>query len=174
MLIVLVGLGLVGVFSDRLDTDRVSGTDDDVVLDVATVVVVIDGDTIELDIGGTTERVRLIGIDTPETVSPSVPDQCYGAEASAALTELLPPGTEVTIERDREARDRYGRLLLYVTRRSDDLAVNLWLVSNGFADVVIYPPNDSLEGPLLVALADAQAQPIGLWAHCDGPDQPLE
>ena len=94
----------------------------------ATVVRVVDGDTIDLRFGGTTERVRLIGIDTPETVKPNTPVQCYGPEASAHTKALLPKGTAVTVERDLEPRDTYGRLLLYVHRAADQLFVNLDLV----------------------------------------------
>ena len=76
---------------------------------------VVDGDTIDVELGGHAERVRLLGIDTPETDEPGKPVQCYGKEASAAhQAELLPAGTAVRLERDVEARDRYGRLLAYV------------------------------------------------------------
>src|SRR3954451_24306016 len=77
----------------------------------ATIVRVIDGDTVDVTIGGRDEHVRLIGIDTPETKKPNTPIQCYGPEASAFTEELLPPGTPVRVERDVEARDDYGRLL---------------------------------------------------------------
>ena len=82
----------------------------------ATVTRVIDGDTIVVALGGHDERVRLIGIDTPETVSPVKPVQCYGKQASNHTKALLPPGTAVRLVRDVEARDVYGRLLAYVYR----------------------------------------------------------
>ncbi len=70
--------------------------------------------------------MRLIGIDTPETRRPPTsPSQCFGPEASARTTELLPAGTVVRLERDVEARDRYDRLLAYVYRVADGLFVNL-------------------------------------------------
>ena len=93
----------------------------------ATVVRVIDGDTIDADIGGRDERVRLIGIDTPETKKPNTPIQCYGPEASDFTKHTLPAGTRILIVRDLEARDDYGRLLAYVYRSSDGLFVNLEL-----------------------------------------------
>src|SRR4051794_30500426 len=89
----------------------------------ATVVRVIDGDTVVLDIGGSEEHVRLIGIDTPETKKPDHPVECFGPEASARTTELLPKGTAVRLERDVEPRDRFDRLLAYVYRASDDLFI---------------------------------------------------
>ena len=66
----------------------------------ATVVRVVDGDTIDVTVDGTEERVRLIGIDTPETVKPNTPVECFGPEASAHTKELLPAGTPVYLERD--------------------------------------------------------------------------
>jgi micrococcal nuclease len=135
---------------------------------------VVDGDTVDLDIGGQRERVRLLGIDAPESVHPSVPVQCFGPEASAALVELLPPGSTVRIERDTEPRDRYGRLLLYLFRAEDDLPVNRWLVANGLADTAFYEPNTSRALELTRARADARSRGAGLWSACDGPDQPLD
>ena len=142
--------------------------------DRATVERVIDGDTIDLRIGSVTERVRLIGIDTPESVAPHIPDQCFGAEATSALAELLPAGTEVDISRDVEARDRYGRLLLYLHRADDGLFVNHWLVASGFAAAVSYEPNTTHRIVLAEAERQATAARVGLWGTCDGPDQPLD
>jgi micrococcal nuclease len=143
-------------------------------VDEAVVVEVIDGDTVDLDIAGARERVRLLGVDAPESVHPSVPVQCFGVEASAALVELLPPGSIVRLERDVEARDRYDRLLLYVYRAADDLPVNLWLVRNGLADIAVYEPNTAHAPELTKARGEARAGGTGLWGACDGPDQPLD
>ena len=142
--------------------------------DVAVVVAVVDGDTVELDFDGHRERVRLLGIDAPESVHPSVPVQCFGAEAAAGLAGLLPSGSEVRVERDIEARDRYDRLLLYLYRAEDQVFVNRWLVANGLADTSFYAPNTSRASELTRARAVARANTIGLWGHCDGPDQPLD
>ncbi len=76
-------------------------------------------------IDGRKEKVRLIGIDTPETKKPDTPVQCFGPEASAYTAALVPVGTKVHLERDAEARDVYGRLLAYVYRADDGLFVNL-------------------------------------------------
>lgn len=135
---------------------------------------VIDGDTVELDFAGGRERVRLLGVDAPESVHPSVPVQCFGREASSALAEMLTAGTEVRVERDAEARDRYDRLLLYLYRADDDLFVNRWLVANGLADTSFYQPNTAHSVELTRARSTARAGGIGLWGSCDGPDQPLE
>ena len=118
----------------------------------ATVVKVIDGDTIDLRFGDTIERVRLIGIDTPETVKPNTPVQCYGPEASAHTKSLLPKGTAVTVERDLEPRDTYGRLLLYVHRAADQLFVNLDLAQGGFARALTIPPNTAHQADFAAAI----------------------
>lgn len=142
--------------------------------ETATVEFVIDGDTVDLIIDGQEERVRLIGIDTPETKARDTPIQCFGEEASAALRGLLPIGSTVRIERDDEPRDRFGRLLLYLYRVDDDLFINRWMVENGFANAVSYRPNITFEAEFRAVEAEAQSAGRGLWASCDGPDQPLD
>lgn len=134
----------------------------------ATVVEVIDGDTITVTIGPHTEHVRLLGVDTPETVHPTKPVECFGPEASAFTADLLPPGTGVRLERDREVRDHFGRLLAYVHRADDGLFVNLELVERGFADVLVIAPNDAYAPVLRVAAAAAREAPVGRWAACGG------
>ncbi len=139
----------------------------------ATVERVVDGDTIDVLIGSRRETVRLIGIDTPESVAPNRPVQCFGKEASQHLEALLPAGTEITLVRDVEDRDVYQRLLGYVVRSHDGLFVNLELVAAGFAAVLNYPPNDHYASVLARAEADAVAADRGLWGHCGGADVPL-
>jgi micrococcal nuclease len=135
---------------------------------------VIDGDTIEIIIGSSRERVRLLGIDAPESVHPTVPEQCFGAEASAAMASLLSPGAEVHVERDQQARDHFGRLLLYVIRSADGLNINLWMVEQGLVDTAFYEPNVHYRSDLTAAKRRARRHNRGLWAACDGPDQPLQ
>lgn len=132
----------------------------------ATVTHVVDGDTIELAIGAGTERARLLGIDTPETVKPDAPVECFGPEASARTKELLPPGTGVLVQRDREPRDRYGRLLLYVWRRRDGLFVNEALVREGYARPLSISPNTARRAALSAASNAARTGGDGLWAAC--------
>ena len=139
----------------------------------ATVERVVDGDTISVMIGDRLETVRLIGIDTPESVAPTRPVQCFGKEASLHLEAMLPAGTEITLVRDVEARDAYDRLLGYVVRSGDGLFVNLELVAAGYAAVLNYPPNDHYADVLARAEADAVAAGRGLWSACGGPDVPL-
>ena len=139
-----------------------------------TVVRVVDGDTVDVRLGGTTERIRLIGVDTPESLARDRPVQCFGAEASAATEALLPQGTEVRLERDEVTRDRYGRLLAYVWRTDDDLLVNLALVEGGFADAVTFGDNEAVHQVLAAAEARARSDGVGLWSACGGPDVDIE
>ena len=134
---------------------------------------VVDGDTFTVKIGGRSEPVRLLGIDTPESVARTRPVQCYGEEASLRLAELLPVGTDVTLVRDIEARDAYNRLLAYVVRSDDELFVNLKLVDEGYAAILNYPPNDHYADVLQRAESAARAAGRGLWSACGGPDVPL-
>jgi micrococcal nuclease len=135
----------------------------------ATVVRVVDGDTLVVDLGGREATVRLIGIDTPETVDRDAPVECYGAEASARLGELLPPGTAVRLVRDVEPRDVYDRLLAYVHRASDGLVVNVSLVADGFAAERHLPPNTALRPDIERAEQAARGAGLGLWGACGGP-----
>lgn len=123
---------------------------------------VVDGDTVI--VGG--ERVRLIGIDAPESVKPDSPVECYGPEASVALTRLLPRGTPVILEYDIERRDRFDRTLAYVWLADSARLVNTVLVGQGFATVATFPPNVKHLGDLEVAEDEARAADRGLWAAC--------
>ena len=132
----------------------------------------VDGDTVVVRIGGATESVRLIGIDTPESVSEDVPVECFGPESKARLAELLPRGTQVRLERDVEARDQYDRLLAYVYRAEDGVFVNLLLVQEGYAEAFPYRPNAAHQVELEAAEQQARAAQRGLWPVCGGTDTP--
>jgi micrococcal nuclease len=129
------------------------------------VVRVVDGDTVRVRLAGGTERVRLIGIDTPETVKPDTPVQCYGRAASAEAHRLL-DGRDVRLVADVESRDRYGRLLAYVYRRPDMLFVNAELARRGFARQLTVPPNVRHADEFRRLVAEARAAGRGLWRAC--------
>jgi micrococcal nuclease len=135
---------------------------------------VVDGGTIVVDLDGRSEKIRLLGIDTPETKSPTKPVQCYGKEASTHTSDLLTPGTEVRLERDVEERDTYGLMLAYVYRASDGLFVNLELARDGFASLLTYQPNVAHVGELSAAVDDARSRQAGLWGQCGGPGVPAQ
>ena len=139
----------------------------------ATVVEVIDGDTIAVHLGGSRVSVRLIGIDTPEKTGGYLPAECGGDAATRRTYELLPPGTEVLLQRDEELYDRYDRLLAYVYRAADGLFVNRYLVLDGYAGTMHFEPNTEHRALLDAAEADARAAGRGIWTDCGGPDRPL-
>jgi endonuclease YncB( thermonuclease family) len=129
-----------------------------------TVVRVVDGDTILVrGPGGRTEDVRLIGIDTPETVDPRRPVGCFGPEASAYAKHLL-GGRRVLLRYDRELHDRYGRFLAYVWRSG--VFVNARLVELGYARAFPFPPNTAHEALFAALERRAAIAGRGLWAAC--------
>ncbi|MXV89315.1 MAG: thermonuclease family protein [Acidimicrobiia bacterium] len=141
----------------------------------AEVVRVVDGDTIAVVFeGGRTENVRLIGIDTPEKPGGNLPAECFGAEATAFTSVLLPPGTPVLLTGGAETRDVYDRLLAYVHRSTDGLLVNMALAREGYAAALSIAPNTDYSGHFAGAVEAARAENLGLWAACGGPDTPLE
>jgi micrococcal nuclease len=136
----------------------------------ARVVRVIDGDTIEVSIEGQDEDVRYIGVDTPETVKPDTPVQCYGPQASAENHRLV-DGRTVRLVFDRERRDVYGRLLAYVYTRARGGAgksgfVNATLVRDGYARTLTIPPNTAHVSQLGRLQARAGRAGRGLWGIC--------
>jgi micrococcal nuclease len=132
----------------------------------ATMKRVVDGDTIDIAIGGNTERVRLIGINTPETKHPTKGMECFGQEASAYTEQLLPKGTKLRVERDIEARDKYGRLLLYVYIENSNVFVNLDLVLQGYARPMVFEPNTAHKADFAQAATQAELRNVGLWQAC--------
>jgi len=123
---------------------------------------VIDGDTVEIEGGA---RVRLIGIDTPETVDPRKPVQCFGIQASDYAKSLL-TGVAVKLEKDVEDKDKYNRLLRYIYL-ADGTFVNLKLVAEGYASAYPYPPNIAHATEFKTAQANARMAGLGLWSACN-------
>lgn len=132
----------------------------------ATVTHHVDGDTVDVDIDGREERLRLIGVDTPETKKRDTPIECFGPEASAFTEELLPVGTPVRIERDVVGRDDYGRLLGYLYRSEDGIFVNYELMRQGYAQTLSIAPNDAHAELFADAALAAEADGAGLWTAC--------
>lgn len=129
----------------------------------ATVLDVIDGDTLRIQIEGKTEKVRIIGIDTPETVDPRKPVQCFGKEASARLKELL-TGKAIELENNpAEDRDVYDRLLRYVELEGEDIGATM--IREGYAHSYRKYPHPRLETYNDLE-AEARTANRGLWADC--------
>jgi micrococcal nuclease len=128
---------------------------------------VVDGDTIRVELASGEEAVRYIGIDTPESVKPGAPVECFAKRASA-FNERLVAGERVRLVRDVEERDRYGRLLAYVYRSRDGLFVNAELVRRGYATVATFPPNVAHESEFRRLARRARMSGRGLWSGCEG------
>lgn len=148
--------------------EAVAGTDPAVLEANATVVAVVDGDTIDARFGDREERIRLIGVDTPETKRPDTPVECYGPEAADFTERMLPAGTAIRVERDVENRDAYGRLLGYVHRAADGVFVNYELVRQGYATPLPIEPNVAHARRFVAAAQEAELADAGLWARCSG------
>ena len=127
-----------------------------------------DGDTLVLrgigvgPLPRTPTKVRVLEIDTPE-VNPAV--ECFGPEAAARLAELVPKGSRVRVEADRERRDRYGRALLYLWT-AEGVSVEEVLLREGLAEVLYVRPNNRHLDHFRVVEAEARDAGRGLWTDC--------
>ena len=135
---------------------------------------VVDGDTLHATVAGRSGevKVRLIGVDTPETRRPGAPVQCWGPEASAAMAALAAPGTRLTAAFQPEQRtDRYGRDLWDVWL-PDGRFLQGELVARGDAVARSYPPTTA-HATYLDAVQDvARAAGLGLWRACPTEEIP--
>jgi micrococcal nuclease len=127
---------------------------DNAKVDKATVIKIVDGDTIDVDISGNQFTVRYIGIDTPETNDPK------GPEATKRNTELI-AGKQITLVKDVSEVDRYNRLLRYIFVGS--VFVNETLVKEGYAYAKAYPPDTSCHDVFSAVQAEAKTKSLGLW-----------
>lgn len=130
----------------------------------ATVVKVIDGDTLDVSLNGKTERVRVIGVNTPETVDPRKSVECFGVEASNKAKSYLVVGTQVQIETDtsQDNRDKYQRLLRYIWLNGEDFGKKM--IAEGYAYEYTYDLPYKYQAEYKQAQNDAEAGKKGLWA----------
>jgi endonuclease YncB( thermonuclease family) len=133
------------------------------------VVSVVDGDTVKVSINGTTETLRLIGLDTPETVDPRKTVQCFGKEASNKAKELL-TGKKVRIEKDATQgdKDKYGRTLAYIY--VGDIFYNKYMIEQGYAHEYTYNTPYKYQAEFKLAQKTAETNKAGLWSPstCNG------
>lgn len=122
---------------------------------------VVDGDTIQIETG---QKVRYIGINTPESVDPRRAVQCFGDEASGYNKKLV-AGQKVKLVKDVKDMDKYGRLLRYVYLPNGDF-VNLKLAREGYATVMTIPPNVKYAALFIEAVRKAREAKLGLWSEC--------
>jgi micrococcal nuclease len=125
---------------------------------------VVDGDTAHVRYHGRDVTIRFIGVDTPETVAPGQPIECFGPEASAFTTKTL-DGETVRLEFDVDRIDPYGRTLAYLWM-PDGSMFNRTLVRDGFATVATYPPDTRYVQRFQAAQRDARGDGRGLWGAC--------
>ncbi|GGA52815.1 hypothetical protein GCM10007416_27380 [Kroppenstedtia guangzhouensis] len=133
-------------------------------LEKGRVIRVIDGDTVVVEIGGKEEKVRFIGVNTPETNHPKIGVEYYGKEASHYTKDRL-EGKEVRLELDEEKRDQYGRLLAYLWLK--DELFNATLVKEGYARIMTVPPNVKYQETFLRLEREARKKDAGLWRKED-------
>ncbi|MGP5732527.1 thermonuclease family protein [Arthrobacter rhombi] len=151
--------------SAAVDTPSSSGAD-------ATVVRVVDGDTLVASLDGTVETIRLLNVDTPETKKPNTPVQCLGPEATEYLRQRLPAGTGVHLEYDVERTDRYDRTLAGVYLDGD--LVNADIAREGLGVAVLFEPNHRFHDEVLAAQQEALEEETGLFSatvECTVPAQ---
>ena len=127
------------------------------------VVQIVDGDTIRVRYNGTVEPVRLIGVDTPETVHPDKPVEFYGVEASNFTKNLL-KGERVVLRFWKEKRDSYGRMLAYVYRAPDELFVNLEIIRQGYGVAIGHFDHRHMDS-FIDAEGRAREARKGLWVR---------
>lgn len=135
---------------------------------------VVDGDTLDVSIDGVTTRVRLIGVDTPETVHPSKPVECFGKEASAMTkSKLLNQSVKLEADPTQGDKDNYDRLLRYVIL-GDGTNFNKWLIENGYAFEYTYKIPYKYQEDFKTAETTAETTKAGLWADgaCEENNEP--
>ncbi len=152
---ILAAASLGGWWLGRTDRGRAFQT--------AYVTRAVDGDTVNVQIGNQTDIIRLLGIDTPETHHPTKPVQCYGPEA-AAYTKAHLEGRTIQLEDDVEPRDLYGRRLAYIY--VDGHRFNDVLLEQGYARLLVIPPNGSHARTMLAEELAAKRAGKGLWGAC--------
>lgn len=175
----VVGAGLVWLWFTNDQQPRVQESLESVAVPVAAaeptkdyvaVEKVVDGDTLDVSLNGKTERLRLIGVDTPETVDPRTTVQCFGKEASDKAKSIL-EGAKVHLEQDASQgeRDKYGRLLMYVFLE-DGTNFNQHMIAEGYAHEYTYNLPYKYQSEFKAAQASASAANKGLWSPstCSG------
>ncbi|MEK7646616.1 MAG: thermonuclease family protein [Patescibacteria group bacterium] len=164
---VVVCIGVIGywiLLPERVEQQKVVSIDPRVLYPVEAI---LDGDTFTLVVKRKHITVRMLGIDTPETVDPRKPAQCYGAEASAETKSMLKDhSVRLVLNPDREVLDKYGRYLAYVYR-DDGMFINEHLLEKGFAREYTYGKPYSLQKEFRKTEREAKQNKKGLWGECE-------
>ena len=154
-------------YSKNLPQSKITSPPKTILPEAFFVTKVIDGDTIVLENG---QKVRYIGIDTPELHHPKKEVECFSRQAFEENKKLV-LGKKVFLQKDISEKDKYNRLLRYVfldEKMSSDEAsfVNLYLVKNGFAYAATFPPDVKYADLFLTAQKEARQKNLGLWQKC--------
>lgn len=163
-----VSKNVLGAFAGNKKTNQGNCKPQDI--EEVTVVKVVDGDTLEIN-GGCADKVRLLYLDTPETVKPNTPVQCYGPEASNYSKSRLKTGAKVYLKSDKESSDQYGRSLRILFFEADEVdnfqkSYNYELVAKGYGIAKFYNPNKKYQPEVLQAQETAKNAKLGLWQKC--------
>jgi len=155
------------VYSKNLPQSKITSSTKTTSTEAFLVTKIIDGDTIALENG---EKVRYLGIDTPELHHPKKEVECFAYQAYEKNKELV-LGKKVFLQKDISEKDKYGRLLRYVfldEKMSTDEGsfINLYLVKNGFAYAATFPPDVKYANLFLTAQKEAYQKNLGLWQKC--------
>jgi len=155
---------LDGLSNKDINNNEVSKDQKELKKELVTVTKVIDGDTVTVAFSnGTKEKVRLLLMDTPESVHPTIGVQPFGIEASDYAKQVLKVGSKVTIEIGNPERDKYNRLLGYLF--VDGKNFNQLMIKKGYARVAyVYPPNTKYLDEFKKAEETAKEQKIGIWS----------
>lgn len=160
---VLIFLAIVGVWIYNPETESSENKSSSIYEGPYEVVKVVDGDTIKLLIDGETTSVRLIGIDTPESVHPDKSKNVPEGTLASDHTKELVEDKFVYIEYGKESHDRYGRVLAYVYI-DESTMLNAQILEDGYAEVYTLKPNDKYEEYFLELEDEARSNNAGLWA----------
>jgi len=167
MVVLVAAVAAISLVGWRLGTARSQSLRWGAGTPTVRVVAVVDGDTLDVTWGDRRERVRLLGVDTPETVDPHRPVGCFGPEASAFTHRRL-QGRDVRLRFDRQRRDRFSRLLAYV--EVDGRRFNDELLAGGYARLLVIPPNGRYGRVMLDQELEARSARRGLWGACTPGD----
>jgi micrococcal nuclease len=165
-MLVFLALAILGGGLKALSGDDGSSEGGRGLASVGRVVRVVDGDTVRVRLGDRTTTVRYIGVDTPETVKPGEPVQCFGKRASAFNRRLV-AGRRVRLVYGLERRDRYGRLLAYVyVIGQSGQSVSARLIAGGYGKALTIPPNTAHQRRYTRLEREARRRGLGLWSAC--------
>jgi micrococcal nuclease len=163
-------LGLTDTYKTRTSASQttINGSKDGI--ERSQVRRIVDGDTVELSNG---QKIRMLNIDTPETVKANTPIKCYGKEATDFTKKLL-QDKMVQLTVDREANDQYGRGLRFIFLDGVDTSniensVNAEMVKSGFAKMVVYKPNNTFAKEFQSYENEAKSKNLGVWGNCKNP-----